>query len=105
MHERAIQLHIPENIFDLQRRDDSLERKIDGVEARLTRRIDNIDKKYLSYFFAYLAKKGIDRPESEHINAYREALAASGKKDSTLFNYLAAVRLFFPRIPILTPQV
>ncbi|MCR4819151.1 MAG: site-specific integrase [Fretibacterium sp.] len=52
-------------------------------------------KKFLAYFFKYLSKKEIERPEREHIAAYREALALSGRKESTLFSYLAAVKAFF----------
>ena len=52
-------------------------------------------KKFLVYFFRYLTERGIEWPEREHIAAYREALAASGRKDSTLFSYLAAVKAFF----------
>ena len=52
-------------------------------------------RKCLAYFFAYLSERGITRPESGDIAAYREILSASGKKPGTVHSYLAAVKAFF----------
>lgn len=52
-------------------------------------------RKCLVYFFEYLSARGITRPESGDIEAYREELAALGKKAATVYIYLVAVRTFF----------
>ncbi|MBR1672004.1 MAG: tyrosine-type recombinase/integrase [Fretibacterium sp.] len=52
-------------------------------------------KKCLAYFFDYLADRGIGKPEAGHVAGYREALTAAGRRPSTVYNYLIAVRAFF----------
>ncbi|MBQ9565107.1 MAG: tyrosine-type recombinase/integrase [Synergistaceae bacterium] len=52
-------------------------------------------KKCLAYFFAYLARKGIDRPASGDVAAYGEELSSSGRSANTVYGYIAAVKAFF----------
>ena len=52
-------------------------------------------KKCLSYFFTYIAERGIARPDSSHVFAYCEELKASGRKANTVYGYMAAVKAFF----------
>lgn len=49
----------------------------------------------LRQFFKYIDSQGINRPTRDTILNYRSELEASGKKPTTVQNYIVAVRLFF----------
>lgn len=49
----------------------------------------------LRQMFRFFADNGIRNPQREDILSYRESLKASGKKPTTIQNYITATRLFF----------
>lgn len=49
----------------------------------------------LKQWFIYLNKNGITHPTSETVRDYRTSLKASGKKPTTIQNYIVAVKRFF----------
>ena len=49
----------------------------------------------LKQMFKYFNENEISRPQREDILSYRESLAASGHKPTTIQNYITATRLFF----------
>ena len=63
--------------------------------------LDTSDKTISTYrtslkqLFAYLAENGIRRPQREDIIAYRDELAATGHKPTTIQNYITAAKIFF----------
>jgi integrase/recombinase XerC len=52
-------------------------------------------KKALKQMFYYFSLNGISKPTREDVIAYREELKASGKKPSTVQNYITASKIFF----------
>lgn len=63
--------------------------------------LDTSDKTISTYrtslkqLFAYLAENGIRHPQREDIIAYRDELAATGHKPTTIQNYITAAKIFF----------
>lgn len=63
--------------------------------------LDTSDKTISTYrtalkqLFAYLAANGIRHPQRADIIAYRDALAATGHKPTTIQNYITAAKIFF----------
>ena len=49
----------------------------------------------LRQMFRFFADQGIRNPQREDIISYRDSLKASGKKPTTIQNYITATRLFF----------
>lgn len=49
----------------------------------------------LKQLFAYLAANDIRQPQREDIIAYRDELAATGHKPTTIQNYITAAKIFF----------
>ena len=49
----------------------------------------------LKQMFKYFNENDITRPQREDILSYRDSLAASGHKPTTIQNYITATRLFF----------
>ena len=68
---------------------------------RWLRFVDAADKTEETYtrnirqFARYLTEMGETRPTRETVLAYRDALAAAGKKPATIQGYMTAVKLFF----------
>lgn len=49
----------------------------------------------LKQWFIYMKEKGITHPDPDTVRQYREFLKASGKKPTTIQNYIVAVKRFF----------
>ena len=84
----------PENIIEQQEVGIELYTRFIAYLDATPKTIETYSKA-LKQLFNYFSFNGIKRPQREDIIAFKEELKASGKKPSTVQNYITATKLFF----------